>query len=274
MLPSYRASPINGPIPQYLSIDELPGVYVFAVGGERANDELVSKLRDNTSLKTLTLAYADVSESVLMGLPIGQVEKLFLPGCKLTDSVVDAWPDLRHLTHLDVSHTQITGKSLEKLLASPNLVSVNLDGCKLTALDLAPLRDLTELKILSLAGVPRSLNSLGPIIGSKKLKYLNLSGETIDDGLIDSLIKSELLLELLVARDSGLSGEKILEFCRKHDRTKLDIGNLKFSSGIRKELISTKMLVNEWEHRQKLLSNSKSRFISSASAFCDSTTDA
>ena len=127
---------VNGTFPENARLQGLRDLQFFAVGGKGVTDEVIGAIAKCSDLKTLTLAYPSVTQDGLKVIQqLGSLTSLSLPGTPLSDEIVAQWPDFPMMTHLDLSDTKITAKSVRKLAGSRGVERISLDRTEMNPTD-------------------------------------------------------------------------------------------------------------------------------------------
>lgn len=242
---------INCPLHGQMKINALPNAEFFALGGDGVTDQWVSKIDDAKNLNTLTLAYCNVSEEKLGKLPLEKIEKLYLPGCAVTDKVVAQWPELSTLSQLDLRDTKITGKSLQKLTGSGMLRTLKLDGCKLGSDDVGTLGSFEMLTNLSLAGIQIDASLMSAILQHGNLKQLNLSSTQLSNELLDAIAKSKTGMEFLVLRDCEFENQSFAKMAQAQPDLIIDPTGSTLDTRLYSQLLGEGRVKEEMEFQQE-----------------------
>ncbi len=199
---SMRGLSVASPIPAGAKLAGVRDLQFFAVGGPAVTDEFIAPLAACESLSTLTLAYPAVTADGLRNLKAAGVGSLNLPGAALDDSVVADWPEFSLVQNLDLRDTQVSGASVDRILALRAATRLILDRTLVKKSELGFLTELADLSELSLAGVGIDASTLGGLLAHHALTHLDLSDSEITPEILDQDRQSSWLAS--VPRSSRL----------------------------------------------------------------------
>ncbi|MEO1524497.1 MAG: hypothetical protein AAFX06_03635 [Planctomycetota bacterium] len=249
--PALTGLSFMSPLPPKVTLQGLRDLQYFAAGGDSVNGQVVTALAACKNLNKITLAYAGANEESLKSLPVQSVANLHLPGCNVTDSVLQAWNTLPLLTTADFSHTKITGAGLAVLSKSEFLSTLRLDGCNIAPGDLGPvLANKTKLRTLSLVDVGIDDETLKKLVSHGELRKIDLSGTKVSDAALDAL--SKLNLQLLVIRDAEFDSQKLLGLMRARPSLMLDMSGSEMDPGVWSTLMNRRRIVDAEEYEQQM----------------------
>ncbi|MCO8123004.1 hypothetical protein NHH03_14745 [Stieleria sp. TO1_6] len=245
---------INGPLPADAQISEQNNLAFFAVGGPTVSDAIVEPILGSTRIGVLTLAYPVVSAELLAKLPVGGTHALSLPGCEVDDAVVEQWPKLPLLTHLNLANTQITAASLPKLLDSQNLSSLVLDHCPIDADSLAAIGSQFSLQHLSVAGIGIPRTILAKLLQETELNTLNLSDTDLSDDLLKLIADKGSKLRHLTLRNVTFNDESLAKALSSHRQLNVDLTDSPIATQLQIKLLNEHRLrsLADWQQRMHL----------------------
>jgi hypothetical protein len=140
-------------MPNLKGMKKLEGIML---SNTAVTDKGLSNLKVQKHLKEIDLGSlfgkADITDSSLAELSLGNLERLQINGTKVTDSGLALLMNSRNLSVLWADRTDITDKGLEHLKALDKLVWLKLEDTKVTDAGLRHLEGLTELFALELIG--------------------------------------------------------------------------------------------------------------------------
>ena len=140
----------------------------------------LSHLRGLSRLESLTLDRLPVSDRELGPLSeLVNLKTLQLRGVAITDAGLFHLARLKNLERLDLDGVPITDAGLVHLAPLNRLNSVSLDDTQITGAGLSSLREMTQLSALHAVGAP--IDTLEPIRHLTKVRTLILAGTKIDD---------------------------------------------------------------------------------------------
>ena len=118
----------------------------------KADDRWVKRLRRMTSLHTLSLNGAEITDRGMASLaPLTQLEYLDLSNTAVGDAGLEQIRGLTQLRTLDLSHTRVRGPGLKHLAGMVDLTSLSLDSTELDDAGLAQLlKDCPSINLLSI----------------------------------------------------------------------------------------------------------------------------
>ena len=178
-------------------------------------DEVVRTIAKCRGLHTLTLAYPSVTEQGLEVVQqFGSLTSLSLPGTPLSDEIVAQWPDFPMLTHLDLSDTKITAKSMRKLVGSQSIERMALDRTGLKSTDLRFMTQLPYLRYLSLSGVGIDAKLLAAILDETSLSVLDLSDSDVSPEVLDVIAAKGQSLMFLMLRNNVMDSKRLMAIAR------------------------------------------------------------
>lgn len=238
---------VDGPLPVGTELHGLRSLRFFAVGGARANDDLCCHLWQCTDLDHLTVAYGQLSEAALR--KIGRLSKLTilaLPGSTVDDEIVlRYWSGLRLLSDVDLSETEITGRSMQALIQRENLQKLVVNHCKLAAKDLRELVNIGQLIELEVAGIGLEADTLMGCLRRGMLDRLNLSYSILDDAQLQILSgPAANSLVFLGLRGCGLEDADLRPVMDAHPRLAFDITSNPISKALVAELRQQNRLID------------------------------
>ncbi|MEM6688775.1 MAG: hypothetical protein AAF664_05060 [Planctomycetota bacterium] len=112
---------------------------------------------------------------------------LSLWGTTIDDAGLERLVDLKNLQMIDLSYTDVTGRSLQTLSNLKNLIYIRLEACDIRDDHLATLAEMPQVAILYLGNTSVSDKGLQHVRGRENLNTLQLSDCKITDAGLASL---------------------------------------------------------------------------------------
>ncbi|MEM9646290.1 MAG: hypothetical protein AAF989_14965, partial [Planctomycetota bacterium] len=198
---SLRGLAVGGPWKKEHHVEGLRKLRWFAGGGPDLGNEVFDRLQDCTQLEELTFAYANLSRDRLES--INQFDRLYtlmIPGANLDDSMVESWPDLRYLMHLNFDRTAIDVKTMRWVNRLRSARSLSIAGVRLSEQAKPQLQTLGHLSWLQIADTGIESQYWRPILKGDSIRHLDLSGLSVPDDVVDDMIACESLVRLQLNR--------------------------------------------------------------------------
>lgn len=114
--------------------------------------------------------------------------------------------DLRTLSDLDLSHTQVTSDGMPCLSRLPQLCTLNLTATEVADEGVQCLAQMTQLKALRLRECPVTDDCVATLLKLRNLDLLDLGRTSVGDTSLDALCNMKWLRELNV-QETRLSAE-------------------------------------------------------------------
>ncbi|WP_157594024.1 hypothetical protein [Rubripirellula obstinata] len=188
---------VEKPLKSGAAISGLRNLEWFAAGGPEVSDQIVQQVLMCPDLDRLTLAYPNLSKSMLR--QIGQAKHLtalIIPGAGVDQEITDAWHPLKSLWEINLDESEIGGRTIQWLSRNESLRSVSLARAKIDSLGLNSLHSLNRVIDLSLAGVALAYSDIAKLLTEGSLECLDLSGCQIDDQMLQGLGNAKTLLSV------------------------------------------------------------------------------
>lgn len=115
------------------------------------------------------------------------LERLKLWGTTVDDDAIKRLSGLRKVRGIDLTYTDVTGKSLRTISSFPNITSIRLEGCDVSDEQLAPLEEMPQVRMLYLGQTKVTDEGLKHLRNLKQLILLQLSDCDISDNGLASL---------------------------------------------------------------------------------------
>lgn len=251
--PSLQGLSVGYPIPEGTSLSGLRDLQFFAVGGPDVTDQTIAALDHCQSLSTLTLAYPGVTTEGLRKLKLNaNLSSLNLPGAAMDDSVAEHWPEFSLLTNLDLRDTQVSGKSVNQILASRAATRLVLDRTNVKASELGFLSELRELNELSLVGVGIEKATLESVLANGMLEYLDLSDSSVTPAILDLLAADDGPLNYVVLRNCELDNKTFAKLATKRRGIRFDVDGSNLSTELMTMLLTNQRVVNRDEREEQI----------------------
>ncbi len=254
---SIQGLSVNGPLSGNVTIAGLRDLQYFAVGGPMVNDELIRSLADCDRLRTLTLAYPQVTAEGLQQVgDLSGLTSLSLPGAAVDDGVIESWPKMPELTYLDLRDTEVTGKGVKRLIDGTRLTRLLLSGSKVAKADLTMLTQLEGLAELRVGGIGIDAGTLGGVLDNRELQQLDLSDSKVGPETLDVLITKGDRLRHLMLRNCDVDSRKLKELSVRYPQLQFELSGSTVSTDVMTQLLSARRLVDaqEWSERQRMQS--------------------
>jgi internalin A len=154
---------------------------------ERITGAGLANLKDLKRLRRLHLTGAgDFGDADLIHLKdLTALESLAVRNPRITDAGLFHLGGLVEMRSLDLMDTQATAAGLHHLRFMTQLNSLHLKGTRVDGL--SPIRSLTHLKLLNIAGTPINDADLANLEGLTELGFLDLSGTRVTDAGLEHL---------------------------------------------------------------------------------------
>jgi hypothetical protein len=154
----------------------------------RVDDRWVKRLRGMTSLHTLSLNGAEITDRGMASLaPLTQLEYLDLSNTAVGDAGLEQIRGLKRLHILDLSHTRVRGPGLKHLAGMLELTSLSLDSTELDDAGLAQLPALPSLANLDLGSTKITSAGLRFLKDHPSINLLSIRNTQVDDAAIETL---------------------------------------------------------------------------------------
>ncbi|MCA9135323.1 MAG: hypothetical protein KDB00_01155 [Planctomycetales bacterium] len=251
--PMLNGISVSGPLPPNAWIDQQSNLKFLAVGGPNVNDSFAEAILGCQNLETLTLAYPSVSTEVLAKLPLSKVSAIFLPGCAIDDKIVQQWPALESVVHLNLADTEITAASLPKLLAADSLRTLTLDRCPIKQSDLALSGEKSAITELSVAGIGIPADTLKKLLNANELRALNLSDLEVTDEVMSVIANNGSSLQHLTLHNAKFDGKLLAAAANRHRNMSVDIGDSYIDTEIQIAFLNARRLKTRDEWREQVL---------------------
>jgi serine/threonine protein kinase/Leucine-rich repeat (LRR) protein len=128
--------------------------------------------------------------------------------------------EMKHLTNLSITYTNITDDALDSFAKCRNLTYLNLEATKVTEKGLTNLKRLDRLMVLSLSGIPVGDAYVAGLKDYPALQHLDLRGAKYTGAGIDSLKECKRLISLDL-RNAKPAPEKIADLKKALPRCKI-----------------------------------------------------
>jgi len=189
---SLESLSISGPVPANTVLEGLRDLEVVELASASIREEHFDALLQCKSIRELTLAIPNLPAATLR--KIGQLKALTVlnvPGAQIDDDVVASWGWLRHLQEVNLSHTNVTGETLQFLTRCPVLRRLNLNHTNLQPEDLEAVSQMNYLLDIEVAGIGMTPAALRRCLQSRMVDRINLSGSVISRELLDVLVSED-----------------------------------------------------------------------------------
>lgn len=209
--------------------------------------EITSPKLDNTGLKYIqklkklrTLRYGgskkvdDGCVDYLKELP--KLNYIALPDSGISSNIVARLKALKTISRLDLNGNKIVNGALIHDLANSNIRTISFSRTDISDEHLAGLGSANKIETLLLSRTEVSSLGLRKILGLPRLRYLDLSYNKIDEGLIIALTKSRLEIIDLSETKLSLNQLMLLANCKYLKELKIK----KCSSLTEKDVINFK----------------------------------
>lgn len=244
---------VHGPFPADTKLRGLRDLKFFAAGGPNVTDDVVKAVSECSDLNVLTLAYPATTRTGLAELnQVSQLTSLSLPGAPLDDELVDQWPRMPTLRHLDLRDTRVTGKSIKKLAADSSFERLVLDRAPVLAADLGCLARQPELTVLSLVGVGIDGPTLTELMKFDRLSVLDLSGTTVSNKTLQAIADHGTSLQLLVLTDCTFDTKALTKLAAERNQLSFDLSTEALPVELMSKLLSANRVVDrqQWTMNQ------------------------
>jgi hypothetical protein len=154
--------------------------------------------------------------------------------------------------NLDLRDTQVSGASVDRILALRAATRLILDRTRVKKSELDFLTELTDLAELSLAGVGIDAATLGGILAHRALTHLDLSDSEITPEILDTIASQAGTLQYLVLRNCEFDDNKLALIAAKHPGMRFDLGGSNASTQLMTSLLSAERIVDRDEWQQQI----------------------
>lgn len=253
--PSIIGLAVDGPLPRGASLSGFRDLQFFALGGENVGDDHIQAIAECNGLQTLTLAYpGGVTPDGLRTIAnFPKLVSLNLPGCPVTDAVLESWPALKSLTHLDLTDTDVTGNGLSRLLSGNRLLRLSLGKTRVRKSDLAFLADHEGLTDLVLAGVGIEAAALDAVLFNGLLERLDLSDSEIAPEIYGALLSGAEAMKHLSFRNCEIDSEKIARLAARYPKIQFDLTGSNATTRLLAQLTASQRLVDAGDGAQAFM---------------------
>ncbi len=243
--PSLQGIILEGDLPKYSVITDVPRLDAFEASGPGVTDEILANVCESPDIRRLCINNSAVTRdglSVIAGLQ--SLVVLHLANSPVDDEFVGQWCNLPYLRDVVLDGTRITGQSIEKLSKINNLQRLSLSHTNLTPEDLRPLEIASTLIRLDVAGVGILPETLSEIVKSGFLSQLDLTGVKVTDDLFQVLQSKDMRkLALLTIGKSGLTDSQVLALAHAHPNLVFHAPRHEFSENVMASLASDERLL-------------------------------
>jgi len=183
-------------------------------------DEMLAKLtaRDITHMELSDSAITDEAFKHLAKFP--QLAWLHIPATSI--KTLDGISNIKRLTFLDISNTDITDKSIDNLLPLQNLIGLNVSSCtELGDAGLEKISRLSKLQRLELNNT--NFSSLKPLAKLKELRIIRLNSSSAKFDDVKYLASSlPHVVEISVSKRGHITDTELLTLQNQFKKIRFD----------------------------------------------------
>ena len=194
---------------QIIEMNWLDELYLEGVD---CSSEGIRSLSAMSQLEKVDLSWTEFNGTDIEHLPRNLIT-LVAKGCDINDEDISKLGNLKRLTALDITETEISDAGLARLADLKNLEELSVSGQLVSASSLKALSKLPKLSFLVLDELDVTQECLDEIVKMPILESLSLDNSTLDDKQLLQLAKIETLRALYIVQsdvtDVGL--ERFLE---------------------------------------------------------------
>lgn len=222
---SLKGLSVLGQLPPNTVLRGLKNLEIVDLAGKNVTETHFAELLECSQLNEITLAMPNISSASLR--EIGRFSDLItlkLPGSLLDDEAVANWSGLTCLSDIDLSHTNITKKSLAVISQCDKIQRLKLNHTKLQATDMDLIENLPNLIELEVAGVGMTNDALRLCLSSYLVDRIDLSSSLVTDEMVDLLASEEASHLLFIGlKRCALSEKSLRRIAEAHPRLAMDV---------------------------------------------------
>jgi internalin A len=191
-------------------VKSLPHLKRLNLRGTKITDSTLQLLNHLTSLESLDIGFAQVTDSGIAQLALPKLKELSIGGNKLTDAGLQALRQLPSLTSLDLSGAQrtdsglwsvsLTESGLDAIATLKDLRQLRLNGETISVRGLERLKGLSRLERLDLQGCTRVTDDALPLLEAfSGLRVVDVTASAMTEKSVTALRKAKPALQVIAS---------------------------------------------------------------------------